>query len=58
VIAGGGVRDTRDLRELGFPVWSAFVSPHGAGKHCARDVNVPVVRGESTIDVLGLPKEE
>jgi 4-hydroxy-4-methyl-2-oxoglutarate aldolase len=45
LVTDGGVRDTREIRELGFPVFSQFVSIHGTVKESLGPINQPLVIG-------------
>jgi 4-hydroxy-4-methyl-2-oxoglutarate aldolase len=42
-VVDAGVRDVAELRAMGFPVWSRWVSAEGTGKSRAGAVNRPVV---------------
>lgn len=49
LVIDAGVRDTAELRAMGFAVWSRHVSCEGTVKATAGSVNVPVVLGDRMV---------
>jgi 4-hydroxy-4-methyl-2-oxoglutarate aldolase len=49
-VVDAGVRDVAELRSMGFPVWSRWVSAQGTAKEGVGSVNRPVVCGGCQIN--------
>ncbi|WP_194892714.1 4-carboxy-4-hydroxy-2-oxoadipate aldolase/oxaloacetate decarboxylase [Catenulispora pinisilvae] len=49
LVMDAGVRDTAELRAMGFPIWTRHVSAQGSVKATAGAVNVPLVVGGQSV---------
>ncbi len=49
IVTNAGIRDTAELRDMGFAAWSAAVSAQGTVKATGGSVNVPVIIGGQII---------
>lgn len=49
LVVDGAVRDSADIRELGFPVWCRHVTSHAGEPRGLGEINVPVEAGGQTV---------
>ncbi|MFT4305589.1 MAG: 4-carboxy-4-hydroxy-2-oxoadipate aldolase/oxaloacetate decarboxylase [Microbacterium sp.] len=49
-VTSAGVRDTAELRAMGFPAWAAHIAAEGCVKDTPGSVNVPVVLGGAVVN--------
>jgi 4-hydroxy-4-methyl-2-oxoglutarate aldolase len=50
VVIDGSIRDTEELRDLGFPVWAVGANPNGPTKNIPGRINWPVSCGGVTVN--------
>jgi len=49
-VIDAGIRDTQELRDMGFPAWARHINVMGTVKSTPGSVNVPIVVGGQVID--------
>jgi 4-hydroxy-4-methyl-2-oxoglutarate aldolase len=50
VVIDGSIRDTEELRELGFPVWAIGANPNGPTKNVPGRINGPISCGGASVN--------